>query len=82
MIMTAPFDLFGLGKYCYTFRMKCDEADLCLNDGAVRMFLNTHGKNPEDIRPELKELLYYMEHTNDKGKVPETAAEGGSDQGQ
>ncbi|MGI6006808.1 MAG: hypothetical protein ACOX8E_04860 [Ruminococcus sp.] len=38
--------------------MKCDEADLCLNDGAVRMFLNTHGRNPE------------------------TAEEGGSDQGQ
>ena len=31
----------------------------------MRIFLNTHGKNPEDISPELKELLYYMEHTTE-----------------
>lgn len=26
---------------------------------------NTHGKNPEAISPELRELLYYMEHTTE-----------------
>ena len=37
-----------------------------LEDGATRIFLNTHGKNSEDISPELKELLYYMEHTTEE----------------
>lgn len=46
VIMITPFDLFGLGKYRYTFRERCDEANsLALDDGAVRIFLNTQGKN-------------------------------------
>ncbi|MCD7921991.1 MAG: hypothetical protein LUG27_06090 [Clostridiales bacterium] len=40
-----------------------------LKDGAVRIFLNTHGKDDEGISPELKELLYFIEHTNDPGMV-------------
>ena len=65
LIIIAPFDIFGYEKYQYTFEMGCREVpELTLGDGAVRIFLNTHGKNPEDIRPELVELLDYMEHTN------------------
>ena len=49
VIFIAPFDLFGKNKYMYTFRMTCDEVPgLSMGDGAVRIFLNTHGKN--DIR--------------------------------
>ena len=45
IIFICPFDLFGHKKYKYTFRMKCDEvAGLEMDDGAVRIFLNTHGK--------------------------------------
>ena len=65
-IIIAPFDLFGKGLYQYTFQMTCNETGQALEDGAVRIFLNTHGKNSEDIRPELKELLYYMEHTTEE----------------
>ena len=65
-IIIAPFDLFGRGLYQYTFQMTCAETGQPLEDGATRIFLNTHGKNPEDIRPELKELLYYMEHTTEE----------------
>ena len=61
----APFDLFGEGLYQYTFQMNCNETGQPLNDGAIRIFLNTHGQNPEDISSELKELLYYMEHTTE-----------------
>ena len=61
-IIIAPFDLFGRGLYQYTFQMTCAETGQPLEDGATRIFLNTHGKNSEDISPELKELLYYMEH--------------------
>ncbi len=65
-IIIAPFDLFGKGLYQYTFQMTCNETGQTLGDGAIRIFLNTHGKNPEDISPELKELLYYMEHTTEE----------------
>ncbi|HJD14388.1 MAG TPA: hypothetical protein IAA03_11475, partial [Candidatus Ruminococcus avistercoris] len=36
-----------------------------LEDGAVRIFLNTHGKNPKEVSPELVQLLHFMEHTNE-----------------
>lgn len=65
-IIIAPFDLFGRGLYEYTFQMTCAETGQPLEDGATRIFLNTHGKNSEDISPELKELLYYMEHTTEE----------------
>ena len=45
--------------------MTCNETGQTLDDGAVRIFFNTHGKNPEAISPELRELLYYMEHTTE-----------------
>ena len=64
-IIIAPFDLFGKELYQYTFQMTCNETEQTLGDGAIRIFLNTHGKNPKDISPELKELLYYMEHTTE-----------------
>ena len=65
-ILIAPLDLFGRGLYQYTFQMTCAETGQPLEDGATRIFLNTHGKNSEDISPELKELLYYMEHTTEE----------------
>ncbi len=67
LILIAPFDLFGRGRYRYTFTMRCDEEpDLALEDGAARIFLNTHGTDEENISPELKELLDFMEHTNEE----------------
>ncbi|MDO5407259.1 MAG: Rpn family recombination-promoting nuclease/putative transposase [Eubacteriales bacterium] len=67
IIFISPFDLFGKGKYRYTFRMKCEEAeDVELGDGATRIFLNTHGENPEEVSEELVELLRYFEHSTDE----------------
>lgn len=64
VIIIAPFDLFGQDRYCYTFQMRCDdEAGLCLGDGDVRVFLNTHGKNDGEVSKELVELLHYMEES-------------------
>ena len=38
-----------------------------LEDGATRIFSKIRMvKNSEDISPELKELLYYMEHTTEE----------------
>lgn len=64
LITIEPFDLFGEGKYQYTFQMKCRESEnLWLEDGATRIFLNTHGTNREEVSGELIELLRYFEHT-------------------
>lgn len=64
LITIAPFDLFGEGRYCYTFRMKCEESEkLWLGDGAVRIFLNTRGTNDHEVSEELVELLHYFEKT-------------------
>ena len=65
IIVITPYDVFGQGKYRYTFRMACrEEPGLDLEDGAERIFLNTRGTNHEEVSPELVELLHYMENTN------------------
>lgn len=65
IIIIAPFDPFGKGKYQYIFEMRCrNDPDIMLDDGAVRIFLNTHGTNPKEVSEELVELLDFMEHTN------------------
>ena len=63
VIFIAPFDLFGKDKYRYTFRMVCDEVPgLSMDDGAVRIFLNTHGKNDDEVSPGFVEFLHYAEN--------------------
>lgn len=65
LIMITPFDLFGKGRYCYTFQACCaEESGLCLNDGATRIFLNTRGTNPEGVSQELIDFLQYIENTD------------------
>ena len=67
IIIITPFDLFGYGRYQYTFETVCREEPGCiLEDGAVRIFLNTRGTNPEEVSKELVDLLHYLEHTTDE----------------
>ena len=67
IIMITPFDLFGLGKYQYTFRSYCEEdKDLELGDGAIRIFLNTRGTNDDEVSKELVDFLHYIEKTDDE----------------
>ena len=62
IIMIMPFDPFGEGKYCYTFREMCSEnGELSLNDGALRIFLNTKGTNDHEVSRELVDFLHYIE---------------------
>ena len=69
VIFIAPFDLFGKNKYRYTFRMTCDEVPgLSMDDGAVRIFLNTHGKNDDEVPPGLVEFLHYVENPEQQEK--------------
>lgn len=75
VIMIAPFDLFGEGKFKYTFKMMCEEnSQIALEDGATRIFLNTRGTDSAGISSELVELLHFIENTDD-----ETAAESTSE---
>ena len=67
VIMIMPFDLFGEGKYKYTFHMRCDEIPgLKLHDGATRIFLNTHGTDEEGVSEELIQMLRYFEKTTEE----------------
>ena len=65
IIMIMPFDLFGKGRYQYTLQASCvEDKSIQIQDGATRIFLNTHGKNKEEVRPELIEFLNYVEKIN------------------
>lgn len=67
IIMITPFDLFGKGKYCYTFRSYCEEdKSIAMEDGAVRIFLNTRGTNDDEISQELRDFLHYVEHEDEE----------------
>lgn len=62
VIFICPYDSFGENKYRYTFRCRCDEnPDLCLEDGSVRVFLNTKGSNDSEVPAELVEFLHYVD---------------------
>lgn len=75
VIMITPFDLFGKGRYKYTFRMICEEVpEMALGDGATRIFLNTRGTDSESASEELIALLHYFEET-----TGESAAESNSE---
>lgn len=67
IILIAPFDLFGKGRYKYTFSMICEEdTDIRLKDGAVRMFLNTRGTDRDGVSEELIAMLKYFEETTEE----------------
>lgn len=66
-ILVAPFDIFGKGLYRYTFVGTCIECpELYLQDGAVRIFINTRGKNSEKFSQEFLDLMEYITHTDDE----------------
>lgn len=71
LIIISPFDLWGQDRYRYTFRYRCDEdVSLTLDDGATRIFLNTHGTDLCGCTGELAELLHYMEHSTGESPYP------------
>ncbi len=67
IILITPFDLFGQGRYRYTFRGRCDEdMGLELQNGATYIFLNTRGTNDSEVSKELVDFLHYVEKTDDR----------------
>lgn len=66
IIFICTFDPFDRGFYRYTFEPICKEdRELMLDDETCRVFLNTKGKNNEDVPEELVEFLHYMENSTD-----------------
>ncbi len=67
IITIMSFDPFKYDRYVYTFRAQCVEEPECiLADGATRIFLNTRGKNHDDITDELRAFLQYIENTTEE----------------
>lgn len=67
MILVAPFDIFGYGLYRYTFEPRCREVpDLWMNDGATRIFINTHGTNREAFSQEFLDFMDYINSSTDE----------------
>ena len=61
VIFICQFDPFGEEKCCYTFEERCVEnLTLQLHDGTRKIFLNTKGKNREEISPALLDFLDYI----------------------
>ncbi|MBQ8596313.1 MAG: hypothetical protein IJ409_00850 [Lachnospiraceae bacterium] len=62
IIFITREDIFGRDLAKYTFSERCEEmADLKLDDGTTKIFLNMTSKNGS---PELISLLQYMKHTD------------------
>jgi len=62
IIFITQEDIFGRDLAKYTFTERCEEmADLKLDDGTTKIFLNMTSKNGS---PELVSLLQYMKHTD------------------
>ena len=61
IIFICGFDLFGYGKYRYTFDNRCREVpELTLEDELHTVFLNTEGNNEDEVEPALVEFLKFV----------------------
>lgn len=75
IIVICGFDLFGKGKYRYTFQNLCKEdMDLELGDESTKIFLNTKGKNDKETEQSLIDFLHYIEKSSEEN-LPENCDE-------
>lgn len=66
VIFICAFDPFGKGLYRYTFEERCLECNIGLGDETRKIFLNTRGKNEDEVPAELIHFLKYMEQSTDE----------------
>lgn len=67
IVIICGFDLYGLGKYRYTFENQCREAPgLLLGDECLKVILNTKGHNDNEADKSLIDFLHYVEHSTDE----------------
>lgn len=69
IIIILPYDPFDRDRIIYTIRNMCEEdPSMPYEDGARTIFLYTKGTKG-NISKELRELLHYMEDTEEKNAV-------------
>lgn len=74
-ILIAPFDIFGRGLFRYTFEGACKECpDLKIEDGAVRIFINTKGTNIQDFSQEFLDFMSYINDSSDETAMRTTSS--------
>ena len=66
VIVFCPFDRFRAGRCIYTFENVClEEDDIKLNDGNFTIFINSKGRDRDDIPEKLRNFLDLMEGKED-----------------
>lgn len=61
VIFVCDFDPFMRGKYCYSFENLCvEDKELSMQDGAKSIFLNTRGKNNDEVPTEMIAFLNFV----------------------
>ena len=67
VIFICGFDLFGYGKYRYTFENRCREVpELVLPDELHTVILNTRGTNETEVESSLVDFLKFVENSSQK----------------
>ncbi|MBO4808328.1 MAG: Rpn family recombination-promoting nuclease/putative transposase [Lachnospiraceae bacterium] len=66
IIFICTFDLFGEDRYIYKFESRCeDNPELKLNDGAVKVFINTKG-SIGNVSDSFRELMHFIDTSDIK----------------
>ncbi|MDO5425182.1 MAG: Rpn family recombination-promoting nuclease/putative transposase [Eubacteriales bacterium] len=61
IVIICGFDLYGFGKYRYTFENSCNEVPgLKMGDACTKVILNTKGKNDSEVERSLVDFLHYV----------------------
>ena len=61
IIFICKFDLFGEGRYLYTFENRCiQNLQLRLGDDSIKIFINTKGRTG-NVSDEFKELIHFLD---------------------
>lgn len=67
IIVICGFDLYGYGKYRYTFENRCEEVPgLVMGDACKKIILNTKGMNDEEEDRSLIDFLHYVEQSKEE----------------
>ena len=75
LVVICGFDLYRRGKYRYTFENCCKEVPgLSLGDECWKIFLNTKGRNDDEVDQDLIDFLHYVENSNE-GELPKDCDE-------
>ena len=75
IVVICGFDLYGFGKYRYTFGSYCEEVPgLIMGDGCKKIILNTKGRNADEVEKPLVDFLRYVEQSDDDA-LPEDCDE-------